>query len=568
MGQSKSSYRLSYIDLGHGQERPLAEPDESTTSLQRHTQQFWGFIWILEIVACLVSIALLAAIIGFLSHYDGQSLPEWPYAITLNALVSVLSTAMKAAIAFIATQCLAQLKWLWFRQKNRLSDLTLLDDASRGPVGAFKVLYSFLPRHLVTFGCVILVLAVATDPFVQQVISIQMRSADSPSPSSIRVCNNSLYGDYGLGAGPGMNKLPLTSMGAVYSGIFKTENSGNKSSLVSCTTGNCTFPIYQTLGVCSQCANITNALQASGTGPDEVFNLPNGLTLSPFSVIMNSTTQLDMLQIDTTDTALILNFTAIAGVGSSDPSATSAIECTLSFCIKTYEASVHDGIFKETLVNTDTRADKVSANSPVSDFALTPATCYSDGIRYDRPLDRPGQCTYQVSSMSIMALSNTLGPLLQGHGTLFANYRLQWTPDTLQPLYGTEGSVTEIGSAFASIESSLSVNARSQVCKSTVQGTTKTISAYVQVRWVWLILPGALVVFSLLFLVTTMVRTRNQHVWKSSPLVLLFSDLTVDSLTPWERSGPTLKEMESESKRMNFWLEHAPDGVKFRAEPK
>ncbi|KAF7714310.1 Uncharacterized protein PECH_000438 [Penicillium ucsense] len=547
MGQSKNSYRLSYMDLGHGQERPLAEPDESTTSLQRPTQQFWGVVWILEILACLVSIALLAAIIGFLSHYDGQSLPEWPYAITLNALVSVLSTAMKAAIAFITTQCLAQLKWLWFRQKNRLSDLTLLDDASRGPVGAFKVLYSFLPRHLVTFGCVILVLAVATDPFVQQVISIQMRSVDTPSPSSIRVCNNSLYGDYGLGAGPGMNKVPLTSMGAVYSGIFKTENSGNKSSL---------------------CANITHALQASGTGPDEVFNLPNGLTLSPFSVIMNSTTHLDMLQIDTTDTALILNFTAIAGVGLSDPSATSAVECTLSFCIKTYEASVNDGIFKETLVNTDTRADKVSANNALSDYALTPATCYSDGIRYDRPLDRPGQCTYQVSSMSTMALSNTLGPLLQGYGTLFANYRLQWTPDTLQPLYGTEGNVTEIGSAFASIESSLSVNARSQVCKSTVQGTTKTISAYVQVRWVWLILPGALVVFSLLFLVTTIVRTRNQHVWKSSPLVLLFSDLTVDSLTPWERSGPTLKEMESESKRMDFWLEHAPDGVQFRAEPK
>jgi hypothetical protein len=73
-------------------------------------------------------------------------MPEWPYGITLNAVVSVLSTVMKATMAFILTECLAQLKWSWFRVGNKLSDLALLDAASRGAAAAFIVLFRFLPR--------------------------------------------------------------------------------------------------------------------------------------------------------------------------------------------------------------------------------------------------------------------------------------------------------------------------------------------------------------------------------------------------------------------------------------
>lgn len=72
-------------------------------------------------------------------------MPQWPYGITLNALVSVLSTVMKATMAFILTESLAQLKWSWFRDGNKLSDLALLDAASRGAMGALVVLFRFIP---------------------------------------------------------------------------------------------------------------------------------------------------------------------------------------------------------------------------------------------------------------------------------------------------------------------------------------------------------------------------------------------------------------------------------------
>lgn len=151
MEQTKDGYRLSYVRLDdtpetsqQAHQRPLSSAEP--VFLQSQTRLFWGESWTLEILGCLASIAFLVAIIAVLFYYDGRPMPEWPYGITLNALVSVLSTVMKATMAFILTESLAQLKWSWFRDGNKLSDLALLDAASRGVMGAFVVLFRFLPR--------------------------------------------------------------------------------------------------------------------------------------------------------------------------------------------------------------------------------------------------------------------------------------------------------------------------------------------------------------------------------------------------------------------------------------
>lgn len=51
--------------------------------------------WAWEIVAVMLSLAATAAIIIILAVYDGHPLPSWPYKITLNSLLSVLSTIAK-----------------------------------------------------------------------------------------------------------------------------------------------------------------------------------------------------------------------------------------------------------------------------------------------------------------------------------------------------------------------------------------------------------------------------------------------------------------------------------------
>ena len=63
--------------------------------------------------------------------FDSQSTPDWPYGITFNALISVLVTIMKTAMALSITKAL-HLRWSWFHEGNKLSVLALLDAASRG----------------------------------------------------------------------------------------------------------------------------------------------------------------------------------------------------------------------------------------------------------------------------------------------------------------------------------------------------------------------------------------------------------------------------------------------------
>lgn len=51
--------------------------------------------WLWELVGAMLSLGATVAIIIILAVYDGHPLPSWPYRITLNSLLSVLSTIAK-----------------------------------------------------------------------------------------------------------------------------------------------------------------------------------------------------------------------------------------------------------------------------------------------------------------------------------------------------------------------------------------------------------------------------------------------------------------------------------------
>lgn len=91
---------------------------------------------------------LLIAVVVMLRVYDGKPLSEWPYSITINALVAILVTLIKATMTVPLAEGLSQLKWSWFDKPARLQDLALIDAASRGTLGAGTVVFSFLPRYV------------------------------------------------------------------------------------------------------------------------------------------------------------------------------------------------------------------------------------------------------------------------------------------------------------------------------------------------------------------------------------------------------------------------------------
>lgn len=103
---------------------------------------WWGW----DILALSLGLAILIAIIAILRVYDGKQQPTWKL-ISLNTLLSWLSTVAKGCIAFSLSSGLSQLKWVWFAQRKRpLSDLSVFDNASRGLYGSAELLWALKMR--------------------------------------------------------------------------------------------------------------------------------------------------------------------------------------------------------------------------------------------------------------------------------------------------------------------------------------------------------------------------------------------------------------------------------------
>jgi hypothetical protein len=100
-------------------------------------------LWKWEIAAAFGSILLLIAIVAALVAYNGKPIISW-HGVTLNAVVSLLSTTIKVALFFTVSQSIGQWRLILFTYKSRpLIDLDRVDAASRGPLGSAKLM-----RHL------------------------------------------------------------------------------------------------------------------------------------------------------------------------------------------------------------------------------------------------------------------------------------------------------------------------------------------------------------------------------------------------------------------------------------
>lgn len=106
--------------------------------------------WIWEILALLVSILALMMIVLILYLFQGRSLLDWPCPITINSLIAIFSTVMKAALSVPVAASVSQAKWDWFHQDEgqNLADMEIYDQASRGLWGAMRMLTEIRWRYI------------------------------------------------------------------------------------------------------------------------------------------------------------------------------------------------------------------------------------------------------------------------------------------------------------------------------------------------------------------------------------------------------------------------------------
>ena len=154
---------------------------EKQTRIRFPTRKFTQ-LWLWEILGSLFSVSCILAIIAILSYLDGKPLDHWTLSlISPNALVSVFATMSKSAMLLTITEAISQLKWIYFQQRaRRLLDFQIFDGASRGPLGAVRLLWTVkLQAILATLAALVTVFALAMGPFTQQVLSFPTRTANS-----------------------------------------------------------------------------------------------------------------------------------------------------------------------------------------------------------------------------------------------------------------------------------------------------------------------------------------------------------------------------------------------------
>ena len=153
----------------------------------RHSKLRLLLLWKYELLSMIVSVGALLAIVAVLFAFDGKSTNHWKAIAQPNTVVSALSTLAKSSMLMVVGQALGQLKWQHFESRSRrLMDFEIFENASRGPWGALDFLYRIHWRALAgSTGAIITLLAVAMDPFAQQVIQFASLPVTARNETSV-----------------------------------------------------------------------------------------------------------------------------------------------------------------------------------------------------------------------------------------------------------------------------------------------------------------------------------------------------------------------------------------------
>ncbi|KAI0490398.1 hypothetical protein F4859DRAFT_7077 [Xylaria cf. heliscus] len=567
--------------------------------------------WLFEIGALLISAATLGGIIVTLTLHADRPLPQWPFGITINALVSTLSTISKSALLMALGAAIGQRKWIRLsRGENPLSDLKVYDEASRGPWGSLSLLKSIGLRDMSSLGAVITILSLAIDPFLQQITKFESTPVTiGTSGISSRIIFEMNVSPQGEADRDSFAQIPtafipLANQGLYFDGDLDDPFSRNTLQLRPRSTGgNVTFQLAETLAICSQCANITHLLPppencmpgndeccADGDCDDLIWKweLPNGASTGwshygdRSTMVLQALSNRDLLEINMTDRLTVLNMTMIAPTwiyvdGDYDHGAGragSAQECTLYWCVNKYESSLRGGVLTETLISSHSTGEREPNNVPF--FSIKPP---GSNASVARPDDSELYGNYSSGWINGSFLVNTVShqllrdyflsrflagdvislnkynpgapiPDYPGRVRLYSKVSLVGPENTTQ--FDLHGIFDAIAQGMTTVVRSPDANQPGTDALVNVEGTETAMEVIVRVRWVWIALPVTLLSAGTLFVFETLIKNSRWKLqsWKSSSLAVLFVGMSLSDEV--EHKGAK-KVLDMVSIARNYW---------------
>jgi hypothetical protein len=134
--------------------------------------------WWWEMICCIIALGALLAIVATIRTHESQTLPQWRYGLTVNAVIAIFTVVLKAAAGLVLAEGISHLKWISVARPQPLSTFVAHDDASRGPLGALKLLFKnrywsnglHASSFISSLGALITVFILLLDPFSQQIV--------------------------------------------------------------------------------------------------------------------------------------------------------------------------------------------------------------------------------------------------------------------------------------------------------------------------------------------------------------------------------------------------------------
>ncbi|KAJ8129133.1 hypothetical protein O1611_g4497 [Lasiodiplodia mahajangana] len=518
-----------------------SESDDPSSCYKGNTalrlEQWVADYWIWELASWLLSTVFLASVIVTLSLHQNQPLPEWPFGITINALISILSSLSSSALIVVISSIMEQGGWVALLSAKRpLLQLELYDAASRGPLGSFSfLLQTRLSR--VSVGPLIIIASLTTGPFIQQITSVHLTSEAVDTSTLFALVN---YPKLNIDDTPLDNPLsypgiPSLVTAGFYQGLYFRGNLTDpltRSSLqqrITCSTGNCTYPVFDSLAVCSACANITDHLTMTTDGNLAKWSLPNGFSMNTstdsYPTIVSTGGKYHPLILHAG--LPIVNITAIQPLVDNDNVFYGALaqECMLHWCVNRYASSVVRGVLSENVIDTVKYGYTIDADLLANDRYVFQTNYTSQGAV--KTYDKLSVSKWDSASLTaFIALTLTL--TVPNYSPAGDNFSTQYIAEVAGPYSTFPGIPLDMVAAFEAMALSLTAAVRSYKHDEgnlrTIRGQAfKTVSV-LRVQWSWIALPATLQTTSLCLLCYMAFSTSHQRlpVLKSSILPIVF----------------------------------------------
>lgn len=568
--------------------------------------------WAWELTAAGLCLCILSTIAGILLAYNDRPVPLLPDTLTINSIISFLASLAKANLMVVLAAAIRQEKWLWFVKKPRpLDTVDSFEEASRGPYGSLRLILAYRGRFVSStfvtnpanilnnspralLAALVTILSLSFEPFIQQLVTAEVRNLPIASkPASIRTPSS--YNESAIG-NLGGSSLSLAALIGAFGGASGAVPSP------TCPTGNCTWPAYNTLAMCTICEDMTdkvtlagdayninltshlqtfaqsNSNQTSNTSSwTPTYSFPHGNSVPinvTLSLIPGDTVQWTLsyprrtvwpLNIDPSPNSLWSRSwtnASFAGLpapliamGSIDTTLSPdssrllvqrATECALTPCVRTMDTQVRSGSLISTAYSTSYGSVILTTGSGSSGWsAIINETTYS--VLDATDTNTQGHATLLIQALRIALEGNTT---YRKAGYFDANnpqqsYTFNATGFTqLSSPWSSAGQqAIDTADNFTLVTQGVAaaLTGHFQTAQdTTTAGTALRTQAIVTVRWAWIAYPLSLVAAGLAALLLTIHSTRHHKmaVWKESTLPLLYRCAAGPSTTTKSHTPP------------------------------